>query len=205
MSTYPDPQQLNFICSQIEQQGYVVIDQAVPEKLSGLLLDRLKAAGPDAFEYAGIGRKQDFQTNENIRSDQILWLDDNLPEAQSYLAWIEQLRLVLNRRFYLGLIEYECMFAHYAAGAFYKKHLDAFRGSQSSNRKVSTILYLNRDWQTTDGGELLLYREDQQQPFLKVLPELGKLVIFLSEEFPHEVLPARKSRFSLTGWFRVKA
>jgi len=29
------------------------------------------------------------------------------------------------------------------------------------------------------------------------------LVVFLSEEFPHEVLKAKRSRFSVAGWFRV--
>jgi len=27
-------------------------------------------------------------------------------------------------------------------------------------------------------------------------------VIFLSERFPHEVLPAKKKRHSIAGWFR---
>jgi len=32
---------------------------------------------------------------------------------------------------------------------------------------------------------------------------LNRLVIFLSEEFPHEVLPANTHRYSIAGWFRV--
>lgn len=28
-------------------------------------------------------------------------------------------------------------------------------------------------------------------------------MLFLSEEFPHEVLPASRERYSIAGWFRV--
>jgi SM-20-related protein len=34
-----------------------------------------------------------------------------------------------------------------------------------------------------------------------VLPEGGTLVCFLSDRFHHEVLPARRERLSVTGWF----
>jgi len=37
-----------------------------------------------------------------------------------------------------------------------------------------------------------------------VLPEGGKLVVFLSESMEHEVLPASRERFSLTGWLRLR-
>ena len=33
---------------------------------------------------------------------------------------------------------------------------------------------------------------------------IGTLVCFLSERFEHEVLPATRSRWSLTGWFRSR-
>jgi SM-20-related protein len=38
-----------------------------------------------------------------------------------------------------------------------------------------------------------------------VIPQLNTLVLFLSERFPHEVLPAKRVRYSLTGWFRVNS
>ena len=33
------------------------------------------------------------------------------------------------------------------------------------------------------------------------MPEGGTLVCFLSDRFHHEVLPARRERLSITGWF----
>jgi len=38
--------------------------------------------------------------------------------------------------------------------------------------------------------------------FRGLLPEAGTFVAFLAERFPHEVLPARRPRLALTGWFR---
>jgi SM-20-related protein len=34
-------------------------------------------------------------------------------------------------------------------------------------------------------------------------PQGGTLAVFLSEEFPHEVLAANRTRYSIAGWFRV--
>ncbi len=34
-------------------------------------------------------------------------------------------------------------------------------------------------------------------------PKSGRLFVFLSEQFPHEVLPTNTERFSIAGWFRI--
>ena len=68
---------------------------------------------------------------------------------------------------------------------------------------VSTVVYLNQNWGAEDGGELVLYRDDADQEGIKVTPLMGTIVVFLSEEFPHEVLPANRDRFSIAGWYRV--
>jgi SM-20-related protein len=191
------------IAAAILKDGYAVIEHALPESLTEQLLKLLKSSPSSSFKLGGIGREDDFQTNTQVRRDRIRWLDDEVSDYESYLAWAESLRLELNRQFFLGLFEYECMFAHYPEGAFYKKHVDAFR--IDAIRKVSTVLYLNHDWQPDDGGELVMYREEDDEPFLKIAPTFNKMVVFLSEEFPHEVLPAKRSRYSLTGWFRINA
>jgi SM-20-related protein len=109
----------------------------------------------------------------------------------------------LNSELFLGLFDYECHYAVYPEGSFYRKHVDAFKGRAS--RVLTTVLYLNPNWQPEYGGELLMYGEDDEVPFIKVSPAWGTMVMFLSEHFPHEVLPARATRYSLTGWFRVNA
>ena len=65
------------------------------------------------------------------------------------------------------------------------------------------VVYLNRDWQAEEGGELLIYKDEMPRADIKVSPGFGTLVVFLSEGFPHEVLPATRDRFSIATWFRV--
>ena len=67
---------------------------------------------------------------------------------------------------------------------------------------LSIVLYLNRAWTSHDGGELVLYGDQGDRTGTRVLPLLGTLVVFMSEDFPHEVLPARRDRYSIAGWFR---
>lgn len=193
--------QLTLIVEALYSRGYVVIEQVFDNNYLTSLLKQLIDLNPHAFQPAGIGRDSDYQKNQFIRSDRIHWLDGDETFLGSYRQWAEALRLAVNRRLFLGLYEYECMFAHYPKGAFYKRHIDAFQSG--INRRLSTVLYLNPNWGPNDGGELVLYAPDSEQVLARVLPHMGTMVLFLSEEFPHEVLAANRARYSLTGWYRV--
>jgi SM-20-related protein len=108
---------------------------------------------------------------------------------------------VLNRELTLGLFELEFHFARYAPGRGYERHLDQLAGSDA--RVLSWALYLNDDWRAGEGGGLRLYTQGQARPpFLEFPPRGGRLMVFLSERFEHEVLPATRERLSITGWFR---
>ena len=96
----------------------------------------------------------------------------------------------------MGLFDFECHFARYRQGDYYQKHLDAFSGR--SNRVLTTVSYLN---DVSQGGELALYSE-QDQLISTFLPKACSLIVFESERFPHEVLPAVDTRYSIAGWFR---
>ena len=101
----------------------------------------------------------------------------------------------INRRCFLGINDSEFHFALYEKGSYYKKHRDAFENDDS--RKISVVLYLNKNWKEEDGGELMIYSEEN----LKVEPRAGTLVIFESH-LEHEVLESRKDRISITGWLK---
>jgi len=194
------------IVDAISNQGFIVIADFLPVTLSQALFTQVCTIDESAFKKAGVGRADAFQVNNSIRTDQIYWLDNEntLNESISaYLSWMETLRLQFNENLFLGLFDYECHYAFYPHGAFYQKHVDAFQGK--SSRKLSTVLYLNPDWTHGDGGELILYDENSDDVIKTVEPTFGKMVIFLSEVFPHEVLISQKERFSLTGWFRVNS
>ncbi|MFD1215989.1 MULTISPECIES: 2OG-Fe(II) oxygenase [Microbulbifer] len=204
-----DDDPLERIATALRETGYIVLPAPLPPALLGALLRHFRSLDQSRFQTAGIGREDDHQLNQFVRTDEIYWLDRSNPAVSAYLDSMETLRLGLNRRLFLGLFDYECHYAHYQRGSFYKKHLDAFKGS--TNRVVSTVLYLTPNWQPRDGGELQIYApiggdtdEGMSHRVIeKVAPRFGQMVIFLSEEFPHEVLTSHRSRYSVTGWFRV--
>ncbi|WP_440056787.1 2OG-Fe(II) oxygenase (plasmid) [Pseudoalteromonas sp. T1lg65] len=190
------------IATDLQQTGISILPNAVGIEVLQKLEQRLVELGKDDFKQAGIGRQSAHETNSKIRRDKIHWLDrDNTLEA-TWLNYMDSLKTYLNRRLFMGLFSYEAHFAVYPPGAFYKKHVDAFKGK--TNRILTTVLYLNQQWEDNDGGQLVVYDpNDHQQIFTQVLPTYGTLVTFLSDEFPHEVLEANKKRYSIAGWFRV--
>ncbi|QGG81255.1 2OG-Fe(II) oxygenase [Litorivicinus lipolyticus] len=148
---------------------------------------------------ARIGRGVDQVSAPEQRGDRIRWIDECSGAGRTWLAGCDQLRVHLNRTLMAGLFSFESHFAHYPAGAFYQRHVDAFRGQ--ANRRVSLVAYLNDEWSDADGGQLVLYPTDHPQ--VRVTPAMGTLVVFLSEDLAHEVLPASRDRYSIAGWFRV--
>lgn len=194
------------IAGDIATKGYSIRPNALPKYLSNLLLEHLQDMPNEKFKRAGIGRANEHTLNNFVRKDEICWITGNTHAGKNWLNWTESIQVFLNRRLFLGLFSFESHFAHYKKGDFYKKHKDAFKGE--GNRVLSVVIYLNKAWQLEDGGELVIYHNAELYPALndeliKVTPSFGTIVVFLSEEFPHEVLPAKRDRFSIAGWFRL--
>lgn len=198
-----DTEQIKKIVNAIEKQGYIVLPSAIPEKLLASLVAQIKSLNEIDLKMAGIGRGNVQQSNQEIRRDKIYWLSKQNTIDNEFLNLMESMRKGLNQSLYLGLFDYESHYAIYKQGDFYKQHVDALKGK--SNRKLSTVLYLNEQWSTQDGGELIIYAQDEKSILETVIPNAGTMVIFLSEQFPHEVLEAKKIRYSIAGWFRVNA
>ncbi|RLU03690.1 MAG: hypothetical protein D9N11_02885 [Ketobacter sp.] len=151
---------------------------------------------------AKVGRHQSHRSHADIRRDKTGWLDGETAAQQQYLARMDTLRERMNRALYLGLQQFEAHFARFDQGDFYRTHLDALKGQR--NRVVTSVTYLNSEWQAQWGGELVMY-DGSGLEVTRVLPRAGVTVLFLSEEFPHQVLPALTSRYSIAGWFRVNS
>lgn len=196
------------IAEELAQNNYVVIDSFIPfdesvELLS--LLNERKFSG--AFKPAAIGKSGEKEIIQEIRSDQIHWLDEQ-DSSDTIKAWFKRVSLLsetLKEQLFLPIKRFECHFAHYPHGTFYKKHLDEFRVSEG--RVLSVIGYLTPNWQLGDGGELLIYdhsvKPAHKQPVIKTIePLMGRLVILKSDTVPHEVALAKKDRYSITGWLR---
>ncbi len=205
-SRYNSDMSVSIIDSQALQQiadtGYVVIDEFMPQStVSELVLECQALRRQNLMKQAGISQQK--LTHTQIRGDFTYWLQDSScsKQQQAYLDRMSKLQSLFNQEFFLSLSEFECHLAIYPVGARYQKHLDQFQSA--TNRKISAVFYLNQNWQAADGGQLRLYLDGENpQPYLDIFPLGGRLVLFDSARFWHEVLPASKERMSITGWFR---
>lgn len=192
----PDP-----IVASLADPGWRVVPAFLSEEeTAALRAECQQAHAAGAFHPAGVGSGQ-AALRTDIRGDHVLWVEQHLagPALKATLEKLESLRQAVNQGLFLGLFDVELHFAIYPPGSFYQRHLDRFR--DDDRRALTVILYLNDNWSPEDGGVLRLWPDANGEP-LEIAPRGGTLVTFLSERFWHEVLPARRNRLSLTGWFR---
>lgn len=186
------------------KQGYAICEHFLPADIIRSLANAAKQRyANDEMSVAKTG-KINKTLNQEIRGDATLWLEetDANPGIKAYFSQMYMLKTAINQTLFMNLHALETHFAIYPVGSAYQKHLDQFANTENA-RQLSSILYLNAHWQTDDGGELRLYLEDKKH--LDILPTGGKLILFLSAKFWHEVLPAKRDRISLTGWLRTRA
>jgi len=192
------------LVNNLVEKHWFVGENYLPEALcQGLWHELQQLRQQSELTAAGIGRGQDHLLATQIRGDYTHWLDGSSLIQQEYLAIMRELKDFLNRELFLGLFEYESHYALYPPGAYYQKHLDAFRGR--SNRRVTTVVYLNPNWKTEHAGEMRLYHPETGEALFDVPPKMGTLVCFLSEELPHEVRVTQHERASIAGWFRINS
>ena len=197
------PDWINDAVSGLAQESWYhgerVVDSSLVWKLQQWMDDKDTYGD---FKSAGVGKGAQQQTNEAIRRDRILWLPDELGSGvlSELFVLIEAMRAAFNRELYAGLESFEGHFAIYPPGGFYKRHIDTFRDDDV--RRISFVLYLNKSWKPSQGGELRLYLEGDREAV--IAPQAGSLVLFDSRRFPHEVLLSQAERLSFTGWFKVR-
>ncbi|MBD3640962.1 MAG: 2OG-Fe(II) oxygenase [Marinobacter sp.] len=195
---------LDQLADGLSEYGWMSLD--VRDRLGSGLLSALRDEvaildRTDAMKTAGIGRGSDLVRDRAVRRDRIAWLQGITPPQAELFRFLDAIRCGLNQRLFLGLKRFETHYATYHPGDFYKRHLDSFRGRAS--RVVSLVLYLNEGWAAEDGGALQVFNRDNENEVCgMVIPEAGRMALFLSEEIPHEVLPANRTRYSLACWFR---
>jgi SM-20-related protein len=149
---------------------------------------------------AGIGNAVLKDKNQKTRGDKTCWLDaksKNVAELE-FLDMIQQFMGHLNKTCFTGLNACEFHYALYEEGTSYSRHKDQLKNDY--NRKFSMISYLNEDWLETEGGQLVVHREDGE--LHKILPDNRKAVFFQSDIIEHEVVVATRPRMSVTGWLK---
>ncbi|HTS22279.1 MAG TPA: 2OG-Fe(II) oxygenase [Casimicrobiaceae bacterium] len=192
------------VCSGIAEDGFAIVSGFAGAGLTRTLASEARRRdAAEEFHPSGVGRGAARVERADVRGDRVCWLDASAlasPE-EAWFEALEALRVELNQRTLLGLFSLEAHYAIYPPGAFYRRHRDRFRDDDA--RVLSWVLYLNEAWTVADGGALRLHLawDDARD----VLPLGGTLACFLADRFEHEVLPCRRERVSLTGWFRRRA
>jgi SM-20-related protein len=184
----------------LTERGYVSLPAALPAAdWQSLRAEAEQLFADQAFSNARIGRGDGARSDGLTRGGSVCWLEDSMPAGHSFMDWMEGLRVSLNRDLFLGLESFEAQYAHYPVGACYETHLDRHRSSNA--RVVSAVIYLNGEWPADAGGELVIY-DGADAPQLTQAPDGGTLVLFMSDETPHEARQATRERWSIAGWFR---
>ena len=182
---------------QLAVNDYVIVDDFISDEIYNGIMDFFhEMESADKLKKAGIGTQQDFQVKAEIRGDFIYWLDEVRDRAlDSFFQLKDELMQNIKRFCYLSLSGSEFHIAKYPVGSFYHRHLDQFQ--ERTNRQITVLIYLNGSWKKGDGGELVIYRENQEKI---VEPIAKRLLLFKSDTIEHEVLKTNVPRYSLTGW-----
>jgi hypothetical protein len=140
------------------------------------------------------------------------------PDLITYMSVLLQtLPVVLNDQPSLESVDlsnqsFNAKLAVTCPGGSYPLHIDNPQGvSVGDTRKLTCILYLNPEYKQGDGGELRLVLSNKEDKISTVdlAPEGGRLLLFWSDEIPHEVLPSAPNhgmndeqldRYALTVW-----
>lgn len=184
---------------ELAQNGWVLIEVDLEHSLQ-LRNSAEKRLRDQQFKAATI--TDTHKKSGEIRNDSTLWLDQNSSHISEHelhtLKELDRLRAELRDFFRIGLNEIECHYSIYNPGQFYRRHQDITE--QKNKRHFSFVIYLNPDWKTNEGGELIGYTGESV--LFRVSPDIGRMVLFRSD-LEHEVLAPERQRFTLTGWIRT--
>lgn len=195
------------IISDLLLHKYSVVENFFLDEEVCILRDSLVSKHEEnVFKKAAIGNRLNETIVKSIRGDVILWMDEQRADDSERLFFNKINNLVdyLNKTCFLGILHKEFHYALYPEGTFYKRHLDTFQNDD--RRKLSFVCYLNEDgWSPENGGELVLYLNNDGQETKKVIyPFPGRVVIFESQILEHEVKPVNTERLSITGWLKTR-
>eukprot|EP01038_Epipyxis_sp_PR26KG_P009498 gene9498-12795_t len=111
---------------------------------------------------------------------------------------VEELKLKVEKL--SGIFERsDAMLANYPGkGARFANHIDNTTGD---GRRLTVLIYLNPDWDSSNGGALRITPPHPNADSVDVFPNGSRLALFYSAEIMHEVLPTYDDRYAITIWY----
>ncbi|KAL1515808.1 hypothetical protein AB1Y20_002424 [Prymnesium parvum] len=215
---------LTFLGEELRARRFALVDGMLGPVAIRALRDEVRevrALGRLAASKLAGGRDGNklTYTHSGVRGDLVGWFDGDEPELwrggafNKFLQKIDTMVAQLAEHVpdLVGIsTRSKAMVTCYPGnGARYIKHCDnscdTGRGERCNGRRLTVIMYLNEDWQPTDGGELRLYEPyapKDKPPVADVQPLLDRLIMFYADyRVPHEVLPAHADRLAITVWY----
>ncbi|KAH7940681.1 hypothetical protein HPB49_003546 [Dermacentor silvarum] len=166
--------------------------------------------GLGGFKDGQLVKKSD-ETMRVIRGDQIIWVNGTEPDLPAVSFLVRTLDAIISRcnnskkggllRQYHINQRTKAMIACYpSCGTHYVKHVD---NPNQDGRCITSIYYLNKDWDVQmQGGLLRMFPVGQSTKVANIAPIFDRMLFFWSDRRnPHEVLPAYSVRFAITVWY----
>ncbi|HEX6832200.1 MAG TPA: 2OG-Fe(II) oxygenase, partial [Rudaea sp.] len=194
--------ELNVAYREAKPFPHVVIDDFLARPFAERLLEQFPSfeRGNNQGDDGKAGNKATYEKIRTLGPD-FAGLDD-LVKSRAFLGLIESLTGVphlLYDPFYLGGGTHENR-----QGQSLQAHIDFnYHPSEGWHRRLNLIVYLNRDWEKSWGGNLELYADPykDKQPHVVIPPLFNRCVIFGTSEtswhgFDTIRLPPEKSGVS---------
>ena len=207
--SYPATQALACdVINDLSTNGFSVIDDFLDETIMEKVLLEVKDLFEDTKFFPGKLSQMAHNKQGDVRGDMVTWLDVKRQDPNTGLRIaVKNMDRITNELNTSKLMRgcdirsrSHVMVACYPGdGTGYKQHVD---NPCQDGRKLTFILYLNRDYnQKRDGGVLRIYKKDCGLYF-DIEPRVGRLVIFWSDSrTPHAVLPAYSERLAISLWY----
>ena len=223
-STFPVIDRVNLVSLQelsdmmlldLENRNFSVVDNYVEESLIGQVMEEVRKLYEETSSFqpgqlTSINKNSGHpaQANKEVRGDLVTWVDSTTyPEMKSLMSAVrrtdELIAMMSSDQKLVGCnirSRSSVMVACYPGqGTRYKRHVD---NPYKDGRKLTTILYLNENYDAArDGGVLRIYKPDGSS-FYEIEPVFGRLIVFWSDSrTPHEVLPSYRERFAISVWY----
>jgi len=211
---------LRQLCQQViqdmDQYGVCVVDNLLGEERGAQILKEVHALEKlGAFKDGQVVKEQQmhhtFVGGHPVRGDKIAWVDGGEPNCQIIsvlIALIDAIVMGANKIPNNGKLgnytireRTKAMVACYpGSGTQYVKHVD---NPNRDGRCITSIYYLNKDWDTkTNGGLLRIFPDGYSNQVADIEPLFDRVLFFWSDRRnPHEVQPAFKTRYAITLWY----
>ncbi|KAJ8384421.1 hypothetical protein AAFF_G00205540 [Aldrovandia affinis] len=203
----PEHMARQYIVPCMRHYGICVKDGFLGLELAERVLQEVGALGRSGRFRGGQLVSQSDIPSQNIRGDQITWVEGQEPGCQgigALMAHIDQAVMYSAMDGQLG--DYtissrtKAMVACYPGnGTGYVCHVDNPNGD---GRCITCIYYLNKNWDIKIHGGLLQIYPKGRAVVANVEPLFNRLLIFWSDgRNPHEVKPSYATRYAITVWY----